>query len=61
MLVYNFCDKLKKRDDLLYTPGKVECWIDDFKAYLTSNNKSFPVQNGFVTEVQAFLNNTRRG
>ena len=32
------CQNLKKRDDLLYTPGKIDCWLDKFKAYLEKKN-----------------------
>jgi hypothetical protein len=41
--VYNFCQYMKKLD-MLYSPGLVKCWIDDFKSWLESIRQRFPVQ-----------------
>lgn len=59
---FDFCQHLKKQEDLLYLNNSLECWIDDFKAYLISNGNSFPLQKGqFYTHFFNFISNTKQG
>ena len=67
--VYNFCQKLKKFDELLYMPGTVTCWIDDFKDYIEPQ-LGFPVNSGgneedqrwyFTNAMHSFANHSAKG
>lgn len=49
--VYEFCQQLKKQRDMLYQPGTVFCWIDDFKAYIEPQI-GFPVDSNGDSEIQ---------
>ena len=37
------CDALKVSNFVV--PGSVDCWLDDFKLYLTAQQQEFPVPN----------------
>ena len=41
--IYDFCQHLKRLDELLFTPGSINCWIDDFSEWLNENGYEFPV------------------
>lgn len=41
--IYDFCQKLKLLNELLFTPGSVTCWIDDFNDWLHDSGFEFPV------------------
>ena len=43
--VYNLCQTLRKRDDLLYMQNKTTCWLEDFKSFLEANGQQFPIDS----------------
>lgn len=54
--MYTFCQELKKKGNLLYLPGSVKCWIDDFKVFVEEEMESeFPLS--VVNERYSFKRN----
>ena len=43
-------------------PNSLECWIDDFKAYLTQRGISFPLpKDQFYPHLFKFMSTTKKG
>ena len=57
--VYDFCQSLKTKTEILYQPGSIFCWIDDFKDWLGGN---FPVpEDQFIDKLLEFSTNSEEG
>lgn len=44
LYLYNFCQMIKKKNEMLFHKGSITCWLENFKKYLDRKKQDFPIE-----------------